>query len=329
MRFIFLAMILLTGCGTTSGCSSNAIQDTTPSWRAANRMAGELEVDCNSTTKGNGIIGCAFFQDEVGGNLTIPALYSGNIKGVSYNCKNFSATTDAYNANYLQMTDLYTATNGGSCSWTLGRTITDGKYTADDTLMSRVFIKIIPKSKYYAKMTYYIGTQMFTGVGWYQVKTTQQEDGNNPSLIVWPSGYAGTFEAKCGDKIISTVKYTTRPFTVDLPLSASCDVEMVATNTDTKFMDYGTYVHNVAYQTLDINVPAVSIKRSKITFSFNDKVGGKYVVFGVKAEATFCKGTNKCTIPHNKDLYYVKAMTMSARLFLGTYRVSTGKWEVK
>ena len=326
MRLLLLAL-LLAGC-SSSACSSSAIKDPSPSWRAANRMAGELGVDCNTTTIANGIIGCAFTKGKVGGNLRIGALYTGNIKGVSYNCKNFSVTTDAYNDNYLQFSDLYTATNSQSCSFTLGRTIVEGSTTADDTLMSRVFIKIIPDSNYYQKMLFTIGKNNFTGVGWHQVKTSQQEDGNNPILTIWPSGQHGTFEVKCGDDTILTQKYDTRPFNVDIPFNHSCDMEMSSTNSDVKLVDLGTYVYNVAYSTVDITQPSISIKKGEVTASFNDKLNGGYVVFGVKAESTLCKGTNKCTIPDNRDLYTFKAMTMSARLFWAKWRKSTNTWEI-
>ena len=323
--------LALTGCGTTACSSSSVVKDTTPSWRLANRLTGELQVDCNTpqANKSVGITGCAFYRSEIGGNLMLPPLFDGKVTGVSYNCKNFTVQTDKYNTNYLQMTDLYTATNSQSCSFTLGRTLVYNGKTADDTLMSRAFIKIISDNKIYTKMNFMVNKVNFQGVGWYQNKTSLVEAGNDPILTIYPTGTKGVFKVTCGDKIILSQVYTTNPFTVEFPETLkTCDMEMSATNGDSSKIDLGTYVHNVAYSTVDISNPVVTIKRNKITFNFTDKLGGGYVVAGVKADATLCESTNYCTIPHNKDLYYVRALTMSARFFFGSYRVSTGKWEI-
>jgi hypothetical protein len=330
-RVLVLPALLLTGCGTTAACSSNAVKDTSPSWRLANRLTGELNVDCNTTqaNKSVGITGCAFVKGAVGGNLIIPPLYTGRVTGVSYNCKNFTVQTDQYNANYLQMADLYTATNAQSCSFTLGRTLIYSGKTADDTMMSRVFIKIIPDDKYYSKMNFTVNKVNFQGVGWYQSKTSLVEVGNDPILTIYPTGTKGVFKVTCGDKIILSQVYTTSPFTVEFPETMrTCDYELSATNGDSSKIDLGTFVYNVAYSTIDISNPVVTIKRSNITFNFKDKLGGGYVVAGIKADATLCENTNSCTIPHNKDLYYIRALTMSARFYFASYRVSTGKFEV-
>jgi len=137
------------------------------------------------------------------------------------------------------------------------------------------------------------------------------------------------FRVTCGDEIVLSQIYSTKPFTVEFPETLkTCDYEFSATNSDSSKIDLGTFVYNVAFRTIDINVPTVTIKKSKITFNFTDKVGGGYAVMGIKADATLCKSTHTCTIPHNKDLYYVRALTMGARFFFASFRVSTNTWEI-
>lgn len=330
MRLLFL-VLFLTGCGTTAACSSNAVRDTSPSWRLAGRMTSQLGVDCNtpSANKSIGITGCAFVDGQVAGNLIMEPLYTGNLTGVSYNCKNFTAQADAINTNYFQWASLYTATNGQSCSWTITRTITEGNNTADDSMISRVFLKIIPKNPYYTKMNFSVGKINFSGVGWAQVKTSIQEVNNAPILTVTASGTKGTFRAYCGEELIISQPYTTKTFDVQIPETLkTCDVELSATNSDSSKIDLGSFVYNIAYSTIDLSAPIVTISKSKITFNFTDKVNGGYAVFGVKVNSTLCKAAHSCTAPLNVDLYQVKALTMGARLFVGNFRRSTNTWEI-
>jgi hypothetical protein len=202
----------------------------------------------------------------------------------------------------------------------------------DGVLKGRFFIKIIPVGPYYLKLDFSIGKDNFAGVGWHQRKSDSYEASNSPVITIKPTSNSGTFRAFCDSTLISEVKYTDKPFNIQLNLNKSCDVEFSATSNDyPQRIEMATYIEEVSYKTVDITPPVVSFKKKDIVFTFMDKDKNNKpgVVIGVKIDSNKpCIKTNTCATTHNKDLYTVRALTPSGRFYWGQYRVSTKRWEV-
>jgi hypothetical protein len=323
-KMILLLSFLIFACGTIP-------TDPSPAWSLNNRYSVEMQNDCNTVNHSVGLSGCAFTDAQLGGNIILPVLWGGRISGVSYNCKNVAFSANNTDDNVLQIADLYTAANKQSCSFQFTRTVTEKQFTADNTMIGRFFIKIIPANAYYSKLKFSIGNDNFTGVGWYQKKTDVVGfSANSPTLTFNPTGNSGKLIIACGANIISQTTYTSKPFNVTLDTNESCDLEISAINADSPKIDLGTFIQEVNLKTIDITPPSVSIKSKKITFTFNDKdlSGKKPVVYLVKVDGVTCVKKNACTVAHTKDTYVVKGWTLGLRQFFGKYRVSTSKFEV-
>jgi len=335
MKKIIPFFLLMVSCGT-------APTDGSPSYDTANRFSVEMKNDCNTAKHSVGISGCAFKISEIGGNLTLPSLWSGNIGFTSYNCKNISAVATNNSDNIFQIKDMYNAGNQQSCSFGITRTIRDGKFISDDTMIGRFFIKILPDISAYAPLNFSIGNDTFNGVGWYQKKT----DGADAVLQIKPTTPKGKFTVACGEvqseissslepKIIYRTDYTSTPFLVKLESNIICDYEMVAVNEipgdDGIIIESATYIHEVQQYTKDITVPVVAIKSNQIGFTFNDQdvSGNKPVVYAVQIDNTKFLGTNTGKVPNIKDKYIVKGITPALRYFYGEYTVSTKSWLVQ
>lgn len=314
-------------------CGCAAASDNTPPWSSANRYSVEMINDCNLTTHSIGISGCAFYSDNVYGNVTFPALFSGDLYLTSQFCKNVSTIANKINDNVLQLVDIYTNPNKFSCSFEITRTLRYGNQAADGTMRGRFFIRIINKANpYYTKMRFSYGKEQFSGVGWTQVKTSVPEAASDPILTVFPTGTRGVFTASCNDEIRVSQNYATKPFDVALPAEPGCDYELAAVNSDTTKIDVATFIIEVQKRTIDLTVPKVTIKSGKISFEFLDRdaSGKKYVVVGVKIDNNnACENSNKCSTYHNKNTYTVKALTMLPRQFWGKYNAATKTWELK
>lgn len=310
-------------------CGATLPVDPTPPWSESNRYGMLLENDCNTVKKSIGLSGCAFPRGQINSNLFLPVLWTGNVVLTAQNCKNMTLPTDNSTRNIIQLVDLYTNPSGQSCGFEIVRTITDGDFQADKTMLGRFFIKIMPPGEYSKKMQFTIGKDSFQGVGWYQKKSDAL--GLLPiatQINIYPSGTKGTFRASCDGTPLAEIQYTTRPFVFSFERDESCDLEMSARSSDANEIDYGTLLWEVSTRTIDLTPPAVAIKKGKITFSFNDKdaSGKEPVVFGLWVDNIPCKKTNKCTVTNNKNSYFVQGFTLSARPFYGTYSIATKSW---
>lgn len=318
----------LAGCGTIP-------TDPTPPWADSNRFGMLIENDCNTVTKSVGLSGCAFNAEEINSNVFFPVLWSGNITMTSQNCKNVTMLAGNQFPNVLQIVDLYTNPSWQNCGFEITRTIRDGKFTADKTMIGRFFVKIMPKNSNVKKMKFAIGKDTFSGVGWHQKKTDKLDVLFTRSAIpvnvtVYPYGTRGIFRASCDGENFLQVDYDKGPFTFAFDRDENCDLEMTTRSADSPFVSTGTLLWEVQTMTVDLTPPSVAIKRSKITFTFNDKdASGKTpVVYGVWVDGTPCKQTNKCTVTNQKNRYFVQGFTLSARPFYGYYSVNTKTWEI-
>lgn len=314
-----------------NACGASLPIDATPDWQSNNRYAIEMRSDCFNGQRSVGLGGCAFHENQLGGNLILPSLWSGNISFTSYNCNSFSVAATTSTDNILPIKSLYTAQKD-SCSFQITRTISDGPLSADSPMIGRFLIKIIPSNKFYSKLKFAVNDKQFEGVGWFQHRAQKADADLTIQPSTGPNGFRGTIIIRCGTKEVFRQVYE-GVSKIYLPASKinsnTCDYEILALNADTLMQEFATYMHEETTYTVDLNVPTVSVKNNKISFQFNDRdaSGKKPVVVGVQVEQSKCLNTNKCTVPANKIWYDVKAITPSARMFYGTWNSINQLWE--
>lgn len=327
MKKICFLILMLIACDTIG-------IDGTPPWDVADRLGLEMVNDCNLTKHSIGLSGCSFHINDIGGNLTLPSLWSGTIGLTSYSCKSITAIANSSADNIFAVKDLYTA-NGHSCSFELTRNLREGDLVSDNTLKGRFFIKILPV-KGYSNLRFNVGQNSFNGVGWYQRKY-QTEDA---VLVIKPRSSSGMFTITCSKNnedpaIVYRNEYTTSPFEVKLDSIDSCDYEMVAVNYESTGEDNevesATYVHHVVENyTRDISIPYVTVRNNKVSFTFTDKdVDGRLpIIAGVQVNNTKFIKAHIGTMPISQS-FIVKAITPSLRFFYGKYDYMNHKWYVE
>jgi len=316
MKNLIVFFFLLVSCGSLA-------TDGTPPWDLAGRFAIPMSVDCNIAKKNLGLSGCSFRQNQLGGNLTLPSLWSGDITFTSYNCKNLTVTANSSNDNVIQIRDLYTAPNNYSCSFQITRTIKEKDFVADNTMIGRFFIKIIPNDPFYSKLKFSLLDNEFDGVGWFQSK------GQPINLTIKTMSDKGVLYVTCGNREVLRQNYSSTKFDISLPIQ-KCDYEINAVNYESGIKELATFMLEIPKVTLDVTPPVVSSKSGKITFTFNEKDSSnkKPVVMGVIIDKTKCIKTNSCSVKYNKQFFTVMGMTPSLRLFYGVYNDYSKKWEV-
>ncbi len=305
--------------------------DPTPPFDQNNRHAILIDQDCNSVKRSVGLSGCAFTEGQVNGNMILPALWTGSIEARSQNCKNFTLLAEKNSDNVMQISDMYTTTNGLNCSFEMLRTLTDGDLVGDNLMLGRFFIKILPNNKAFKKMRFEVNREQFDGVGWIQKKFDQVSFlPLATNIVVRPSGTKGIFRMSCDGETVIEQEYATSPFTVKLESNTSCDYEMSARSSDSPNIDFGTLMHEVTTPTIDLTPPSIRTKYGKITFTFPDRdaSGRKPVVVGVRVNNTACRATHKCTVAANQTKYFVQGFTLSARSFYGYWHANTSRWEI-
>ncbi len=324
--FLIAVIVILTFVMLLLGCRYTVPVDGTPAWDKNNRYGQELINDCNTTTHSIGITGCAFYDGAVGGNITFPSFYNGDLSLVSYNCSNIKvqATRDA--DNIFQVKDLYNATNSQSCSFKTTRTVKEGDVIFDRTIMGRIFIKILPANYLYQKLKFQIGNNTFSGIGWHAKKTNGLWFTNNPEITAYPSGKEGTLKVYCGEELIKELPYKSSPFKFIIEDNVSCDYELFLKNTDSQKVDLATLVQEVQGNTLDIAEPTVWISsRNHFKVQFNDSS-----IVGVQIEDTKCIPANDCKVDNLLTSYIIKAASSNGRIFWGKYDTTQSKFvEVK
>jgi hypothetical protein len=321
-------LFLFSACGVSSTSCGTIPKDGTPPWDSANRFAVEMQNDCNSITSSIGLSGCAFYPDRIYGNLRLPALLPGSVYLTSSMCQNVASTTTLDSDNIFWLQDLYTNRYKTNCSFEITRKVKLQDIQSDRTLRGRFFIKILD-NPYYTRMKMAIENKSFLGVSWFQRKTNTPElESMSPIVVIYPSGTRGTFKVTCNDKLIENRTYTNGYFEW-APPEGSCDYELSAINSDSKFIDVGTLMLEEQYLTLDITTPRVTVTSKEITFSFLDldASGRKYVVAGVRVDSTNCPGSS-CLVLNNKTTYSVRAITAAGRFFSGKYNILSKRWEI-
>jgi hypothetical protein len=233
--------------------------------------------------------------------------------------------------NVVQLNDIYTATNGLSCSFTINRYITYKTVAFDNSIIGRFYLKVIPDSPYYSALQFSIGDDKFNGVGWAQTNSGQLEAAGNIQLSLNPSSDKGEVTVACGDNVVLKQAYESRPFTIALPNNVSCDYELSVSNALSSKINLGTFIHELQFATINLTRPIVTYSKKKVVVGFYDwdVTGKKKVVVAVKIDNNApCVETHICSAVNNKDLYTIRAVTPSGRLFYGKYRLSTAKFEV-
>ena len=182
----------------------------------------------------------------------------------------------------------------------------------------------MPSNPYYSSLKFNVNGEDYIGVGWFQ-----RSFSSSPiSLVIKPKGQQGIFRLRCGSDLITKVEYTTSPFLVPIPVGASCDFSMAATNEDVPDIEYATFSYKEQGYTKSLTAPRVSTKKGVITFSFEDDVNAKAkpVVYGVSVNGTTCEAKYKCSLSSNSDFYEVRAVTMGGRFFYGVYNKQSNSW---
>lgn len=321
----------ISGCAyLTAGCDELPL-DPTPVWSLSNRFALEMTNDCNTANHSLGLSGCAVVAKKITGNVTFPAFYTGNISMVSSNCKNVQTPALIKQDNVVQLNDIYTANNGLSCSFTINRYIKYKDVDFDNSILGRFYLKVIPDSPYYSALQFSVGDEKFNGVGWAQTNSGQLEAAGDIQLSLNPSSEKGEVSVACGDTIVLQQQYDTRPFTIKLPNNVSCDYELSVSNALSSKINLGTFIHEVQFATVNLTRPIVTSSIEKVVIGFYDKdvTGKKKVVVAVKIDNNApCVESHICSAVNNKDLYTIRAVTPSGRMFYGKFRISTAKWEI-
>jgi hypothetical protein len=318
MKYILIIFILVgfIRCGTVP-------IDASPDWETANRFGVEVKNDCNINQHSIGLGGCAFFENKVYGNLILPSVWNGLLTFKSSYCNSFTLTANL-NDNIIPLQSIYNNHYKSNCSFQVNRTVKDGKLSSENPMIGRFLIKIIPNNPFFTKLQFAVNETNFDSVGWFQRLYGKQD----AVLNIRTLGNKGIFTISCNGEKTLEQEYTTNKFSINLDSKINCDYELSATNYDSPYKELGSFIHMVSTYTDDISIPIVSIKSNKITFTFNDKdsSGKKPVVIGVQVENTKCKATNKCTVVHNKSIYFVKAYTPSLRPFYQYYDIASKTW---
>ncbi len=322
---------LLSGCAALTAACDEIPQDPTPVWSLSNRFALEMANDCNMAKHSLGISGCAVVAKKVTGNITFPAFYMGSLSLVSSNCKNIKMPTLIQQDNVVQLNDIYTATNGLSCSFTINRYVNYKDITFDNSILGRFYLKVIPDSPYYSALDFSVGSDNFNGVGWTQTNSGQLEATKDLVLSLNPSSDKGEVTVACANKVVLKQEYQTRPFTIKLPSNISCDYELSVSNLQSSKINLGTFIHEVQFATINLTQPIITHTNKKVVVAFYDLdvTGKKKIVVAVKIDNNApCVNSHICSAINNKDIYTIRAITPTGRLFYGKFRLSTGRWEL-
>jgi hypothetical protein len=150
-------------------------------------------------------------------------------------------------------------------------------------------------------------------------------------LSLNPLSDKGEVTVACDSNVVLKQVWEARPFNITLPNNVSCDYEISASNALTSKIQLATFVHEVQFATVNLTRPIVTHSNKKVVVGFYDLdvTGKKKVVVAVKIDNNSpCIGTHICSAVNNRDIYTIRAVTPSGRLFYGRYRLSTNKFEV-
>ena len=296
-------------------------------WDSNNRLAVEQINDCNTVTHSVGLSGCAVKEGQVNGNLTLPHLWTGDVFFESYNCDNFTLAANSTTDNVLKLNKLYTAQDKMSCSFKIVRTIREGTFTSDRTMLGRFMIKIIPTNKYWTALNFAVNAKVFKGVGWFQRDALKAD----AVLTITPKAKEGMLTITCGDIIVKQEEFKTTPIKVALDSFISCDYEMQVASYTSPDVEIASYMHEVNSHTVSITPPIMWTKKTNIYATFNDlDIKGKDpVVYAAQIDNTKCLQTNQCRVPNNKTSYVVKGLTSNLSFFYGVYDTKTKAWEIE